>query len=86
MSVSDSQLQSYIDQIFSKYDRDNSGTLDAHELSQFFNDIFVMMGDPRRINQNQAMQALTAIDKNNDGKASKMELFSAFKQILGGGQ
>lgn len=30
MSVSDSQLQSYIDQIFSKYDRDNSGSLDAN--------------------------------------------------------
>jgi hypothetical protein len=41
-----------------------------------------MMGDPRRINQAQAYQALMMIDQNNDGKASKMELFQAFRRIL----
>ena len=29
-SVPDNVLQNYIDQIFAKYDRDNSGTLDAN--------------------------------------------------------
>lgn len=71
MSISDSALKQYIDQIFQKYDRDRSGTLDAQELALFFNDIFAMMGDPRRINQAQAYQALVTIDQNNDGKASK---------------
>ena len=75
MSISDSTLQSYIDQIFMKYDRDRSGTLDAAELAAFFNDIFQLMGQPTRINQQQAMAALMQIDKNNDGKASKIELF-----------
>lgn len=31
----------------------------------------MMMGDPRRINQQQAYQSLMVIDKNNDGRASK---------------
>lgn len=71
MSIPDDVLKNYINQIFQKYDRDNSGTLDAGELAMFFNDVFQMMGNPTRVNQQQAMQALTAIDKNNDGKASK---------------
>ena len=65
-------IKNYIDQIFSKYDRDHSGTLDANELAQFFNDIFAMMNDPRRVNPYQAQQAISDIDKNNDGKASKV--------------
>jgi hypothetical protein len=82
MSISDDTLRNYIDQIFMKYDTDRSGTLNANELAYFFNDIFAMMGNPKRINQMEAMQALRAIDQNNDGMASKMELFQAFKQIL----
>lgn len=67
----DNVLRNYIDQIFSKYDRDRSMTLEVNELASFFNDVFMMMGDPRRINQQQAYQSLMAIDKNNDGRASK---------------
>ena len=81
-AVTDVQLQQYIDQVFLKYDRDRSGTLDANELAGFFNDLFQMMGHPMKINNVQAMQALKAIDLNNDGKANKMELFIAFRQIL----
>ena len=55
-----------------KYDRDRNGTLDANELAYFFNDIFAMMNDPRRVNPYQAQQAISDIDKNNDGKASKV--------------
>lgn len=57
-SVSDSQLQAYIDQIFGVYDRDRSGTLNSNELAQFFNDLFQRMGNSRRVNQFEAEQAL----------------------------
>lgn len=67
----DNVLRNYIDQIFTKYDRDRSLTLEVNELANFFNDVFMMMGDPRRINQQQAYQSLMMIDKNNDGRASK---------------
>ena len=82
MSIPDNVLQSYIDQIFSRFDRDRSGTLDPSELAAFFNDVFALMGNPTRVNDGQARSAMAAIDKNFDGKASKMELFMAFKQIL----
>lgn len=93
MNISDNVLRQYIDTIFNRYDRDRSMSLDVGELANFFNDVFAMMGDPRRINQQQAYQALMMIDSNNDGRASKQELFNAFKRILsqnqggyGGGQ
>lgn len=85
MSISDNQLRQYIDMIFSKYDRDNSGSLDARELAGFFNDLFAMMKYNMVVNDAQAMQAIRSIDKNNDGRASKMELFMAFKAISAGG-
>lgn len=72
MSISDNQLRQYIDMIFSKYDRDNSGSLDARELAGFFNDLFAMMKYNMVVNDAQAMQAIRSIDKNNDGRASKM--------------
>lgn len=33
-------LKSYIEQIFTKYDIDRSGTLDSQEMTLFFNDLF----------------------------------------------
>ena len=35
--ISDLQIQNYIDAAFYKYDKDNTGSLDARELGQFFN-------------------------------------------------
>ena len=40
------------------------------------------MGDPRRLDQYAAMNALRAIDQNCDGRASKIELFNALKRMM----
>lgn len=70
--MDDNQLRQYVDEIFMIYDRDRSNSLEVHELAGFFNDVFAKMGDPRRINQQQAMAALASIDRNQDGRANKM--------------
>ena len=72
MSIPDNVLQNYIDTVFNRFDRDRSGTLDSSELASFFNSVFEMMGNPTRLNDQQARQALAGIDKNFDGKASKI--------------
>ena len=41
-----------------------------------------MTGSPYRLQPQQAVAAMQAIDKNGDGRASKAELFMAFKHIL----
>lgn len=79
--IGDQQLRAYIDQVFMVFDRDRSGTLDPMELGNFFNEVFSRIGWPMRVNQMQAMQAMRAIDRNGDGKANKMELFMAIKQM-----
>lgn len=84
MNVTDVQLRQYIDQIFSRYDRDGTGSLDVNELAAFFNEVFQRMGSPVNVTQQQAVQALQFIDKNFDRKASKQELFSALKMLSGG--
>lgn len=86
MNLSDGQLRDYIDEIFDRYDKDRSGNLDAQELASFFNDLFRAIGNPAVITPLQAQNAICAIDKNNDGKANKMELFLAFKGIISGQQ
>ena len=82
MSITDQQLKTYIDQVFNKYDKNSSGTLDCNELAKFFNDVFTMTHNPTRLNTQQALDAMRAIDKNGDGVAQKPELFLAFKQLL----
>jgi len=81
-NISDMQLQQYIEQVFMRYDRNMTGTLDYQELHLFFNDMFVMTGSPYRINQMQAVQTMQFVDKNMDGQASRQELFYAMKQIM----
>jgi hypothetical protein len=55
MSITEAQLQQFIETVFNKYDTDRRGTLDALELSNFFNDVYASMGIPTRLNQAQAM-------------------------------
>ncbi len=70
--MDDNVLRSYVDQVFLKFDSNRSGTLEPHELAGFFNEVFAMMGDPRRMDQYAATQALRAIDINGDGRANKI--------------
>lgn len=80
--ITDEHLAGYIDSIFSHYDRDNSGGLDARELTAFFNDLYRAMGNNQTVTVEQSQQALGAIDRNNDGRINKGELFQAFKGVL----
>ena len=70
-SLSDQQLMQYIDQIFIKYDRDRSGSLDIAELGNFFADLYRCMGYSVQLTYQQASQAMAQIDKNFDGRASR---------------
>jgi hypothetical protein len=86
--VSDQQLRQYIDQVMYRYDTNRNGTLEAHELARFFNELFQMCGINRRINNYEASNFMRQVDMNFDRKANKFELFRAFKMMIsnqGGG-
>ena len=69
-SINDKQLH----QIFQIIDKDKNGFLETEELKDFFN-----LGGK----ENEALlKALIAeVDKNNDGKIAKPELFEIFKKV-----
>ena len=75
-------LKNYINNIFCRYDTDNSGTLDTREMTFFFNDLFKALNINQTITDHDSQNAIRSIDKNNDGSVSKEELFVAFKAML----
>lgn len=64
-------LRSYINEVFINYDKDQSGTLDPNQMTNFFNDLFKSLGIPMVITQKQAMESIRSIDSNFDGKIDK---------------
>ena len=69
--VSDQQLRQYIDQVMFRYDTNRNGTLESHQLTNFFNQLFQMCGLPKRINQYEAINFMRQVDMNYDGRANK---------------
>jgi hypothetical protein len=40
------------------------------------------MGQGRQVSQQEVNQFISAVDKNNDGKIAKPELFEIFKRVI----
>lgn len=82
--MDDYTMKLYIDEVFTHYDKDRSGSLDKSELVGFFNQLFQSFNDPRRVDQNTVNKMMTACDMNHDGQVNKIELFTLFKRVLMG--
>lgn len=54
MDISDYQLENAINMLFIKHDYNMSGFLSVDELQDFFNDLFMQLGMPYRVNSFQA--------------------------------
>jgi len=80
----DDQLRQAIDAIFNKYDTDKSGTLEGNEIYNLINDAFKSLGRNRQVQPQEVDQFIKAIDKNNDAKISKPELFEILKKLIAG--
>ena len=78
---SDQQLRQAIDGVFAKYDVDKSNTLDNNELRNVIADAFKQLGATRNVTDSDLKKFVGAVDKNNDGKITKVELFEIFKKI-----
>ncbi len=82
MSYSDDDLRNAVNAVFDAYDKDKSGTLEANEITQLINDALKHMGQGRQVTQQEVNQFIAAVDKNNDGKVAKPELFEIFKRVI----
>ena len=81
MGYTDEQLRSAVDNVFKQFDRDNSGTLEIAEVAALINAALSNMNAKRQSTQEEVMGLIKAVDKNNDGKIAKAELFEIFKRV-----
>jgi Ca2+-binding EF-hand superfamily protein len=54
-SLQDEMLKNYINTIFDRYDTDKNGTLDVHEMTFFFNDLFRTLQIGVTVNEEQSL-------------------------------
>lgn len=82
MSYSDDDLRNAVNAVFDAYDKDKSGTLEANEITLLINDALKHMNQNRQVTPEEVNQFISAVDKNNDGKVAKGELFEIFKRVI----
>jgi Ca2+-binding EF-hand superfamily protein len=82
-AIKDEILKSYIEQIFSRYDSNTSGTLNPNEMTGFFNDLFKSLNIPLVLSAQQSLEAIKAVYPAYNGTVNRDELFTAFKVLLG---
>jgi Ca2+-binding EF-hand superfamily protein len=82
MSYNDDDLRNAVNAVFDAYDKDKSGTLEDNEITLLINDALKHMGQGRQVTKQEVNQFISAVDKNNDGKVAKPELFEIFKRVV----
>ena len=80
--IRDDVLRSYIDEVFSVYDSNKSGTLNPNEITGFFNALFSSLGVNVTLQPAQALEALRSVCPIYNGTINKEQLFDAFKALL----
>lgn len=82
MSYTEEDLRNAVNAVFDAYDKDKSGTLEANEITLLINDALKHMNQNRQVTESEVQQFISAVDKNNDGKVAKGELFEIFKRVI----
>lgn len=81
--MSENDIRQAVVEKFMKFDLNKSGYLEWPELRELVKDVFRELNIPREPSEEDYRIVLAKMDKNNDGKISKEELFSTMKEFLG---
>ena len=79
--ATDDQIRNAVIGLFKKYDRDNSGYVEGNEIYQMFNDLGRELSFKKNYSNQDIDNILKSIDRNQDGRVTKDELFLAMKKI-----
>ena len=79
--MSDANIKDAIDSVFSRYDVDQSGTLQYTEISNLLADAYKKLGKTQEVTDDEIKKFAFQADKNHDGKISKAELYDVFKRL-----
>lgn len=84
--MTDQQIRQYIDNIFEKYDKDNSFTLDLQKLSEFINDLLLAQGSISLANTQQIKNSMRALNPNGGDVMTKNKFYTSLKKFNDSGQ
>jgi Ca2+-binding EF-hand superfamily protein len=70
-----------IDEIWAKFDKDNSGQLSKAEMKPFVQDYLTKLGEGERLPEKQFNSIFASLDENNDGQISKAEMKDFVEKI-----
>ena len=79
----DQVIQKCVDEIWTKYDDDNSGALDKEETKKFVQDTLSDMSDGAGFNDGDFDQCFAEFDKDGSGTIEKSEMVQFIKQVSG---
>ena len=83
MGYTDQQLRDAVDAVFGQFDKDNSNSLDANEVTQLIGQALKHLGSDKGTPSQAEVDAfIKAVDKSGDGKIQKPELFEIFRKVL----
>lgn len=78
----DSNVQRRVDQLFAKYDKNNSGSLDEDETLNLLNDI--LKDHNQKITKKQLKNFMKTADKDGNGVIDKEEILNLYRRLGGG--
>lgn len=82
-AIKDEILKSYIEQIFNLYDTQGTGSLNANNITSFFNDLFRSVEISIVLTPQQSFEAIKLVFPSYTNNITKDELFLVFKVLLG---
>lgn len=74
------EIQDAVQYIFDFYDKNKDGLLDQNEVKALIENSLKQMGSSHKPSNLQILEFINSMDKNNDGKLSKVQLTNAFKR------
>ena len=81
--MTDQQIKQYVDNVFDKYDKDKSFTLDIKELSEFLNDLILAKGGITLVNLQQAKNSMRVLNPKGDDDMTKQVFYNSLQRFNG---
>ncbi len=80
-AIHQQEVKDLIDEIWSTYDKDNSGQLSKVEMKAFVLAYLTHIGEENRLPEKQFNTMFTSVDNDNDGQISKPEMKAFIEKI-----
>ena len=81
MGYSDDQIRGAVINLFKKYDKNNSGYVDAAQVNAMCNDLARELSSKKNYTNEEITSVLSTLDRNQDGKITMDELYMLMRKL-----